>query len=103
MKPETRFRQNKVLPFLRKLKNTKRFPIQQSAISGTPDFLLCIYGRFVALELKDSGEKPTKLQEFELEGVRNAGGVSLVADPDNWDAIKRFLTTMSETKENAWK
>jgi hypothetical protein len=92
MKPETAFRQNRVVPFLNSLLHTAVFPIQQLAISGDPDFLLCMQGRFVALEIKDRGEVPRPLQQYKLDQVVRTRGVALVADPDNWEQIKSVLS-----------
>lgn len=99
MKPETRFRNSRVLPFLKTLKNTKRFAIQQVAISGDPDYILCTRGKFIALELKDRGEKPRPLQRHILDEVTNAGGVALVADPDNWEEIKMTLLKLDRGEQ----
>lgn len=99
MKPETRFRQNKVLPFLRKLKDTWYEPIQQIAINGSPDFVLCMGGQFVALELKkDAKTLPSALQSFKLAEVRRTGGVAIVASPDNWDEVKKQLSEMDQKR-----
>lgn len=91
MKPETRFRTGKVIPFLKTLRHTAFFPIQQIAIVGDPDFFLCCCGRFVALELKAAGEKTRPSQQAKLDWVVRTHGVSLVADPDNWEEIKTLL------------
>lgn len=95
-KPETVFRQNQVIPFLRTLPNTTFFSIQQLAIVGDPDVMLCMNGRFVALELKDVGEKASKLQLYKLESVRRAGGVALVASRENWESTKLILTKLDQ-------
>lgn len=95
-KPETVFRQNKVVPFLRKLKHAWFESIQQVGISGSPDILLCIRGKFVALELKNRGEKARPLQQFKLDSIAKAGGISLVADPDNWEKIKNKLIILDQ-------
>ncbi len=66
--------------------------IQQVAIRGTPDFLICIRGRFIAIELKkDAYEHPDKLQTWKLSEIEDAGGIALVAHPGNWDEIFEFL------------
>lgn len=101
-KPETKFRQNAVIPFLKTLKNTFFEPVQQVAINGSPDFVLCVHGRFVALELKAPGERPRKLQDYKLAQVERTGGLRLVADPDNWEEIKQTLSEMDKSKEEAW-
>jgi hypothetical protein len=95
-KPETVFRNGQVIPFLKKLKHTFYQSIQQMAISGTPDILLCVRGRFVALELKSKGGKPTALQNYVLDQITKADGISLVASPTNWSEVKELLTNLDE-------
>lgn len=41
---------------------------------GTPDFLICYRGRFVAIELKAGKGKPTKKQVHEISRIIGAGG-----------------------------
>jgi hypothetical protein len=90
-KPETLFRE-KVTPLLKALPFTHVFSIQQVAIRGTPDMLLCIAGHFVALEFKkDERSKPTALQRHALEKVEKAGGSAFVVCPENWGNIYRHL------------
>lgn len=94
-KPETKFRQGRVLPFLKTLRNTAYFPIQQVSIRGTPDYILCVRGRFVGLELKRSQEADTsKLQQFNLDWIKRVGGVAIKAYPENWDLVKGVLRSM---------
>ena len=47
---------------------------------GLPDLIICAGGRFIALELKSTGRKPTRKQLEELNAVNSAGGVGLWAD-----------------------
>lgn len=47
--------------------------------SGIPDILGVYKGRFFAIELKVGKNKATKLQEYTLEQIKNAGGVCCVA------------------------
>ncbi len=96
MKAETKFRVNHVLPFLQTLKNTTIFPIQQLAIIGDPDFVLCCNGRFVALELKKGDEDPRELQLYKLESVRRTKGIAIVAEPGNWETVKRLLLKLDQ-------
>lgn len=99
MKPETAFRQGKVIPFLRKLKNTAHFPIQQIAICGTPDFFLCSNGAFIALELKAGKGVLSKLQAYQMDRILSTGGIAIVASPENWEEIKQQLSDMDEGKQ----
>lgn len=50
--------------------------------SGTPDFLCCRDGRFVAIEAKAPGKRnnTTVLQKRELESIAKANGLAIVVD-----------------------
>ena len=51
--------------------------------SGVPDIVGCINGRFFAVECKAGNNKPTALQEREMNAIRAAGGVALVINETN--------------------
>ena len=68
--------------------------IQQVVKRGTPDFLCCINGTFVAIELKVDA-KLERLQEYKLKLISEAGGLGLVVTPDNWDLTYEFLHTIA--------
>lgn len=91
MGPERSFRVNSVQPFLKTLANTAVFPIQQTTISGDPDYILCCWGRFIGLELKRRGGKPRPLQQWKLDQIKKSRGIAMVASPDNWEAVKARL------------
>jgi hypothetical protein len=46
---------------------------------GIPDFLCCVNGGFLAIELKLAGHKPTEDQQRELNDLTLSGGVAFVA------------------------
>lgn len=96
MKPETKFRVKTVKPFLELLKNVHPFPIQQLGINGTPDFLLCCYGKFVALELKSMEGELSTLQAYNLWRVLQTGGLSFVANPETWKNIKEIFIKLNK-------
>ena len=55
------------------------------ASKGVPDFIICVceegsVGRFIAVETKALGKKPTRLQEFCHSQIRMAGGQVWVID-----------------------
>ena len=74
--------------------------MQMLAILGIPDFIGCLNGRFVAIELKRSqaeAEKNTgriKLQKHVLSKIQRAGGVVFIAHPGNWEDIADELSLM---------
>ena len=53
--------------------------------SGVPDFLVCYQGRFIALECKANGNKPTALQEDNMNRIRRSKGIAVVVDETNVD------------------
>lgn len=99
-KPETTFKEW-VRAKLERLPNTKVFKIQQVGIRGSPDFLMCVNGHFVAMELKKSDkEEPAALQTWNLNCVTNAGGISVVCYPENWAAVWQCLKEIAGKSES---
>jgi Holliday junction resolvase len=59
--------------------------------SGVPDIIACVNGNFLAIECKAGAKKPTALQVREIESIRAAGGVAMVANEENWDMIRPLV------------
>ena len=59
--------------------------------SGVPDIICCVAGKFLAIECKAGGNKPTALQVREIETIRQAGGVAVVTDETNWDMVSGLV------------
>lgn len=95
-KPETVFKE-RVLRDLKTLPLCWFSKIQQVAINGTPDILLCLNGIFIAIELKkDAKSKTSKLQDYNLQKIREAGGLSFVVYPDIWNDVLDDLRQIVE-------
>lgn len=62
-------------------------------VGGISDRLCCLpNGRFLAIECKAPGKKPTKLQEEFLKGVAKNNGIALVIDGDEaLEGLKGYL------------
>lgn len=58
---------------------------------GVPDILACYKGYFIAIECKFGKNKPTALQEQQLEKIYRAGGVAVVIDENNLDMVEDIL------------
>lgn len=100
-KPETNFRK-RFVPKLKQIPRTMVISIQQLSLVGTPDLLLCVNGRFVAIELKASAtSKISPLQKRNLDLITEAGGYGFICYPENeaeiLEAIK-MIATKGETK-----
>jgi len=59
--------------------------------SGVPDIVGCYKGKFFAIECKAGTNKPTPLQELNLEEIRKSGGIALVINEENIDLVYSAL------------
>ena len=59
--------------------------------SGVPDFLVCCNGRFIGIEAKAGSNKPTALQEHNIQKIFDAGGYALVINEDNLHVLQELL------------
>lgn len=64
--------------------------------SGAPDFLVCLNGRFIGIECKAKGNKPTALQEMNLAAIRAAGGWAYVVDEHNVGSLEEMINSLLE-------
>ena len=98
-KEETNFRRDKVTPFLKSLKKTAYFPIQQLAILGDADFILCSAGHFIWLELKRDGDEPRPLQKYKAFWVEQCHGTVIIACPSNWAKVQKQILRIDGKKK----
>jgi hypothetical protein len=90
-KPETRFKE-KVFDRLDLIPGIYYRKIQQVAIRGTLDLILCYRGKFFAWELKVGDNTLDKLQAYEANWIKEAGGVARAVTPETLDeAIEELL------------
>ena len=61
--------------------------------SGVPDFIVSYSGKFIGIECKANGNKPTALQEKNLKDIKNSLGQSLVIDEKNVDMLELLIKT----------
>lgn len=59
--------------------------------AGVPDLLVCVRGHFVAIEVKAENGKLSKLQKYNLEQIRKAGGIALAVKPSDFDSLKQCI------------
>lgn len=62
-------------------------------VAGVPDFIGCFEGRFFGIETKAGKNKPTPMQELQMDRIQQAGGKSFVVneDPETLQAVKDWL------------
>lgn len=59
--------------------------------SGVPDIICCHRGKFLAIECKAGKNKPTALQEREMQRIRDAQGRTLVVNEENIEDLPKWL------------
>ena len=59
--------------------------------SGVPDILACVNGYFVAIEVKGENGKPSELQLWNRDKIREAGGIAIVLYPEQFDEFVRLI------------
>ena len=59
--------------------------------SGVPDILACVNGYFMAIEVKADKGKPSELQLWNREKIREAGGISIIVYPNQWEDLKLLI------------
>jgi hypothetical protein len=62
--------------------------------SGVPDFLVCHKGRFIGIECKANGGKPTALQLNNMKQIELAGGTAVVINEDNLNDLVKLLESI---------
>lgn len=77
---ESKF-QEKVITLLKRVfgKHIWFAKISDRYNKGIPDIVGCINGKFFAIELKATNGRPTKLQEYTIDKIEEAGGKVCIA------------------------
>ncbi len=55
---------------------------------GIPDLILCLKGKFVAIELKNEDGKPSALQLYNIEKIKQSGGQAFILRPSEFEKFK---------------
>ena len=69
--------------------------------SGTPDILACCWGHFLAIECKAGNNKPTALQQREIDNIITAGGAALVINESNLEVLAVLLAAWNPHNERS--
>lgn len=65
---------------------------------GVPDLLVCCSGHFLGVELKGTSGTPSKLQEYNLEEIKSAGGHGILLYPRDFDKFKDLILKLNNKK-----
>ncbi len=64
---------------------------------GVPDFILCLEGRFIAIECKSEKRRVTPHQAQHLASIRDSGGEYRVVRPSNVDEALDWIDSKFPT------
>jgi hypothetical protein len=64
--------------------------------SGVPDIVACLNGKFIGVECKANGGKPTALQLKNLRELSSAGGISVLVDDNGIEQLNYLLTGVNK-------
>ena len=59
--------------------------------SGIPDLLCCVNGRFVGIEVKAENGITSDLQKYNIQKIKDAGGIALSVKPSQFDELKKLI------------
>ena len=62
--------------------------------SGVPDIVGCYKGKFFAIECKAGKNKPTALQQKNINEITTQGGAAWVVNEDNMNGVTAWLLTL---------
>jgi len=98
MTPEKKVK-NKVVAVLKAYEAYYFFPATGGyGVSGVPDVVGCYKGKFFAIECKAGVNKPTALQDRNMQKIKDNGGLAIVVNEENQEAVENLLRGIDETK-----
>ena len=56
--------------------------------SGIPDLIICLKGKFMAIELKNEDGKPSPLQSYNINKIKQSGGQAFILRPREFEKFK---------------
>ncbi len=96
MTPEAKVKK-KVVDILKAWKVYYFYPVMSGyGSSGIPDIVVCCNGKFLAIECKAGDNKPTALQERNMQQIRDNGGIAIVVNEENLNDVQEVLSQLTE-------
>ena len=63
---------------------------------GIPDLLVCCNGYFLGVELKAEKGKPSALQVWNLDKIRESKGMGMILYPDDFETFKELIRFLKD-------
>lgn len=101
MTPEAKVKK-KVVTILKKRGVYYFYPVMGGfGRSGIPDVICCCKGHFIGIECKAGSNKPTALQEAEMQKIKDVGGTTLVVNETNLDEVEQVINLIESKYGNS--
>ena len=84
--------QAKILKELRKIEGLYVYKNIVTNRKGVPDICVVYLGKSIFLEVKRPGGKPTELQKYNIEKIREAGGIAEVVN--SYEDVAKILRSI---------
>lgn len=81
-KPETKLK-DRVWPLLKQIPNSEWIKTQMVSVRGVPDWVGCVNGFGVFIEMKAENGSADALQKYRLTRFSRAGAYTAILDPHN--------------------
>ena len=96
MTPEGKVKEQ-VKKLLKRYNVYYHMPVMNGMGSPTLDFICCHNGRYLAIETKAPGQKPTPRQQLTMKQITEAGGYVFVVDGSerSLDILESYLQVLS--------
>jgi len=69
-------------------------PANQFSKGGAPDYVCCVNGYYLAVEVKTTKGTMSELQKIERDSTQKAKGVYVVINEDNLPALTAIITEL---------
>ena len=88
---------DKVVKLLKKYDAYHFYPVASGyGSSGVPDIVACMRGKFIGIECKANGGKPTALQTKNLTDIVSKGGYAVLVDETGLGALEMMLIEIAK-------
>lgn len=62
--------------------------------------LCCVNGHFVAIEVKAANGKPSELQEWNIQKIKDARGIGIILYPKDFNKFKQLVRALKQTDKD---
>lgn len=68
--------------------------------AGIPDLICNINGKYVAIEVKGDGGRPSTLQELNVQAINDSNGLGMIVYPKDFEQLKIEIERLLKEEYN---